>query len=75
MCVLIGLLVCFHCAMKHENDVSNVIDCLQVVRIYSFMKAIDLYLPASCIIFLFVKSSNNNYIKEIKHVLCVFIAW
>ena len=32
-CVLIGLQVCFDKAMKHENDVSNTISCLQVVRI------------------------------------------
>ena len=24
-CVLIGLQVCFHSAMKHENDVSNMV--------------------------------------------------
>ena len=32
-CVLIGLQVCFHSAMKLENDVSNLIHCLQAVRI------------------------------------------
>ena len=33
--VLIGLKVCFHSAMKHENGVSNMVACLRVVRIYS----------------------------------------
>ena len=33
--VLIGLQVFFHCTMKNENDLSNI-----VVRIYSFMKEI-----------------------------------
>ena len=33
------------------------------------MKEIKLYKLASCIIFLFVKSKCNNFIKEIKHVL------
>ena len=37
MCVLIGQQVCFHSAMKHENDVA-MIGCLQVVRSYSLMK-------------------------------------
>ena len=40
-CVLIGLHVCFHSAMKHENDVSNMVACLQVVRICSFMNEIE----------------------------------
>ena len=43
--------------------------CLQVVRIYSFMKEIKVYIRASYIVFLFVKTENNNFIKEIKHVL------
>ena len=33
-CVLIGLQVCFHSAMKHENGVMW-FDCFRVVRIYS----------------------------------------
>ena len=36
--VLIGLQVWFHSDMKHENDVSDMIGYLQVVRIYSVMK-------------------------------------
>ena len=27
-CILIGLQVCFHSAMKHENHVSNMFGCL-----------------------------------------------
>ena len=46
--------------------------CLQVVRIYSFMKEIRLYKPASCIVILFVKTENNNFLKEIKNVLRAF---
>ena len=61
--------------MKHEHDVSNMVGCLQVVRIYSFMKEIKVYIRASYISFLFVKTENNNFIKEIKHVLRAFIAW
>ena len=30
--------MCFYGAMKHKNDVSDMIGCLQVVRIYSFKK-------------------------------------
>ena len=42
-CILTSQRVCFQRAMKHENYVSNMIGCLQVVRIYSFMKEIRLY--------------------------------
>ena len=45
-CVLIGLQVCFHSTMKHENDVSNMVGCLQAVRFYSFMKEIKVYIYA-----------------------------
>ena len=37
-CVLIGLQVCFYSAINHENDVSDTIGCLHVVRMYRFMK-------------------------------------
>ena len=40
------------------------VGCLQVVRIYS-----SVYIRASYIVFLNVKTENNNFIKEIKHVL------
>ena len=73
MCVLIGLQVCFHSALKHENEVRNMVGCLQVVRIYSFKKEIEVYIYTSYIVFLFVKM-KNNFIKEIKHVSRVFIA-
>ena len=63
-CVLVGLEVCFHTAVKHENDVNDTIGCLQVVRIYSFMKEIKLCIGASYIVFLFVKSENNNFIRD-----------
>ena len=33
-CVLIGLQMRFQSAMNHENDVSNMVGCLEVVRIY-----------------------------------------
>ena len=33
----------FKLAMKHENDVSNMAGCLQVVRIYCFTKEIKVY--------------------------------
>ena len=35
---MIGQQVCFHSDMKHKNDVSVMVGCLQVMRIYSFMK-------------------------------------
>ena len=72
---MIGLKVCFHSAMKHKNYVSNVVGLLQVVRIYNFMKEMTLYSRASYIVFFFAKTENNNFIKEIKHVLRAFIAW
>ena len=50
-CVLIGLQVRFYSAMKHENEVSNMVGCLQVVRIYSFMKQIKVYIRAKYIVF------------------------
>ena len=75
MCVLIGQEMCFHSVMKHENDVSNVVSCLQVVKIYSFMKEIKVYIRALHIVFLFFKKKNNNFIKEIKHVVRASIAW
>ena len=68
MCVLIGLQECFHSTMKHENDMGNVVCCVPVVRIYSFMKKIKVYIRASYIVFHFVKTQNSNFIKEIKHV-------
>ena len=61
--------------MKHWNDISNIVCFLQVVKIYSFMRQIKLHKRASCIVFLFVKAKNNDFIKETKHVLRAFIVW
>ena len=73
-CVLIGR-VCFHNAMKQESEITDMIGCFtQIVRIYSFIKEIKIYVRTSYIVFLFVKSENNNFIKEINHVLHGFIA-
>ena len=64
--------VYFYSAMKHENGVNDMIGCLQVVRIYNFMKE-KTYMLASYIVFLFVKSKNNisNFIK----VMIVVMEW
>ena len=64
--------MCFDNAMNHENHVSNMVGCLPVVRIYSFMKKNKTV--CTNIIFLFAKSENNDFIKEIKHVISAFIA-
>ena len=56
------------------TKMSNVVGNLQVVRMYSFMKEIKVYIRASYIVFLFAKTQNNNFIKEIKHFLCAFVA-
>ena len=61
--------------MKYENDVSNMDGCFLVVRISVFFKEIKVYIHASYIVFLFLKTKNNNFIKEIRHVFRVFIAW
>ena len=67
-CVLIGPQVCFRSTMKHQNDVSNMVSCLQVVRlIYSFMKVFKLHIRATYIVFLFVKTENNTFIKICKN--------
>ena len=73
-CVLIGLQVYFLSAMKHDNNVIDMVGCLQVVRIYSFMEEIKLCIRASYIVFFFFKTENNNFIKEIKHVFRAFIS-
>ena len=61
--------------MKHENDVSNMVAFLQVVRIYSFVKKIEVYVRVPYIVFLFVKTENHDSIKEVRHVLRTFITW
>ena len=50
-----GQQVCFHSTMKDENTVIDMTWCLQIVRNYSFMKEIKLYMHVSYIVFLFVK--------------------
>ena len=60
--------------MKHENNLSIMVGCLQVVSVYSFMKEIKAYKHALIIVFLFLKM-KNNFIKEIKHVLHASTAW
>ena len=45
---MIGLQVCFHSAMKHENNVSDMIGCLQIVS----MQDIKVYIRALQIVFL-----------------------
>ena len=67
--------MCFHGAIKHENDVSDMVGCLQVEKNYCSMKELKIYIRPSCIVFLFAKTENNNFRKEMKHVLRVFIAW
>ena len=55
--------------MKHENDVSNVIGCLQVMKICSLLEEIKLCIRTLYIVFLFVKL-ENDFIKE-KNMLFV----
>ena len=77
MCDLIGQQVCFHSVNKHKNDVSNM--AFSVSKLWEFTvswkKLKYTYIRASYIVFLFVKAKNNNFIKEIKHVIRSFIAW
>ena len=54
--------------MKHENGVSNMVGCLQVVKIYSFMKNIEVYKRASYIALLFVKTKNNCVQRRRTHI-------
>ena len=53
----------FIAAMKLENYVDDMIGCLQVVRIYSFMEEIKLFMWASYIVFslISVKSEKISY--------------
>ena len=59
-CVLIGIQVCFHRAMKHENDVSNWLPLYPSCEKLQFHER-----NLSIHIYLFVKTKNNNSIKEI----------
>ena len=51
------------------------VGCMQVVKIFSFMKKIKVYKRASYIAFLLVTTKINNFIKEIKDFLRAFTAW
>ena len=42
--------------MKHESDVNDMVGFIQVVKICSFMKEIKVYIRASYVLFLFVKT-------------------
>ena len=67
-CILIGLQVCFHSVMKHENDINNVVwlslSCANLQDV-----------GTSYIVFLFVNMENDHFIEEIKHVIRASIAW
>ena len=47
--------------MKHENDVSNMVGCLQVLKLYSFMKEIKAYIRVSYIVF---AKTETNFIEK-----------
>ena len=49
--ILTGQHVCFHSAMKYKNDLTDMIGCILVVRIYSFIKEIKIYVHALYIVF------------------------
>ena len=65
MFCLVYKIVCFHSTIKHEIGMSNVVDCL---KLWEFT------VWALNIIFLFVNNENNNFIKELKHVVHTSIA-
>ena len=75
-CVLIGLQVCFHSAMKHENDVSNVVwlspscEKLQFHERNQSIHVYELHISSFSLL-----NTENNFIKEIKHVILSFKAW
>ena len=45
--ILIDKQLSFYSTMRRKNDVSDIIGCLQVVRIYIFMNEIKLYISTS----------------------------
>ena len=67
-CVLTGLQMCFHSAMKHENGKWREQCGLTLSELWEFTVC------ASYIVFLFVNNENDNFIKEIKHVVRASIA-
>ena len=74
--LLIDLQGFFHSAMKYEN---GVMIWLAVSKLWEFTISLTkedyIHTRASCIVFLFVKSGNDNFIKEIRYVLRAFTAW
>ena len=54
--------------MEHENDVSSMVDYLQVVSIYIFVREIKLDIRIAYIVVLFVKTENSNFYK--RNVTC-----
>ena len=63
---MIGQQVCFHSDRKLENGVNNMVGCFRVLRIYSFMKETEMYIRASYIVFLFVKTAK--FVRILKQV-------
>ena len=72
-CVLIGQQVCFDSVMKNENDVVIWLAVSKLWELTVSWKKLK-YTYASHIVFLFAKTENDNFIKEIKHVISAFIA-
>ena len=58
--------MCFHSDRKLENGVNNMVGCFRVLRIYSFMKETEMYIRASYIVFLFVKTAK--FVRILKQV-------
>ena len=71
-CILIGQQVCFHSALNHKSMVG----CLQVVRIYNFMKEIKYSFTLRKSFFCFLgRKIIILWKKLINHVLRAFITW
>ena len=74
-----GKQVCFHSTMKHENDISSMIGCLQLscknLHFHKRNKTICTYVL--CISFFILLSWQIIvlYCKKLKHFLHAFIAW
>ena len=75
LCIMTGQQVCFHSAIKHANDVSNMVISKLWGFTVSWKKFKYCILCIVYTVFLFVKIENSNFIKEIKHVLRAFVAW
>ena len=73
-CILIGQQMCFQNAMKHENDVSNSFCCLQVVRIYSFIKELKFTYALRVSTFSLLRppfKANVRILEQVKILDCV----